>query len=478
MKKTLALLLAILMMALMLTGCQINREKDMAQVVLEVGDVSYTKAELYEKAEAYLYSQGTAIDLMDEEMDESLRAAVDTFIADYLEYLFQIEVACIIVDRDMPLTEDELKEVNDSVDEYVDFVKEYMLEDHEEAEGEEHDEDAHVDEYFVQSYGMTVAEYREESIRVAKLDKLGDSIIDGVTADDEAVKAMYEADLKTQKEAAINGETYYESETMADGSTIGAYTLHKAHGYRLVKHILFSFTDEQMDEIEDAEVALEGVKLVREEAEEDKQAAETVKAAAETAKAEAEEAEDTEKAAAQQKIIDEQNKIIAEKEALIQSQTVKVNKAQADFHALRNNKAKALMAKANAVYARLEKGEDFDALLKEYGEDPGMKSVPFSVLGYLISPAGTGFDETFVDAAQQLKEVGEFSKPVVSNFGVHIVKLTYGEEEADLPYEMVKEVVQPYADSVAQDEAFEAGMKKYAEELGGKIHPDRVTYVK
>ena len=111
MKKTFALLLAIMMMALLLTGCQINREKDMAQVVLEVGEVSYTKAQVYEMAEEYLYSQGTAIDLLDEEMDESLRSAVDTFLADYLEYLFEIEVACIIVDRDMPLTEEEIKKI-------------------------------------------------------------------------------------------------------------------------------------------------------------------------------------------------------------------------------------------------------------------------------------------------------------------------------------------------------------------------------
>ena len=35
-----------------------------------------------------------------------------------------------------------------------------------------------------------------------------------------------------------------------DSDLIGAYTLHKASGYQLVKHILFTFTEEQQDELE------------------------------------------------------------------------------------------------------------------------------------------------------------------------------------------------------------------------------------
>ena len=105
MKKTLALLLALGMLVLMLAGCQVNREKDMAQIVLQVGDVTYTKQQVYDNYATILASGGYDIDPMDEELKESIREQLDTMLVGYLDYLMKVEVATVIVDRDMPLTE-------------------------------------------------------------------------------------------------------------------------------------------------------------------------------------------------------------------------------------------------------------------------------------------------------------------------------------------------------------------------------------
>ena len=154
MKKTLALLLALGMLVLMLAGCQVNREKDMAQIVLQVGDVTYTKQQVYDTVTDYFTSMGYSIDLMDETMEESTREQMDAMLEDYLDYLMQMEVAAIIVDRDMPLSEEEIAEADASVDQYVEFVKAYMLtededpeaaEENAQAEGE--DIDAQVDAF-------------------------------------------------------------------------------------------------------------------------------------------------------------------------------------------------------------------------------------------------------------------------------------------------------------------------------------------
>lgn len=83
-----------------------------------------------------------------------------------------------------------------------------------------------------------------------------------------------------------------------------------------------------------------------------------------------------------------------------------------------------------------------------------------------------------MDAAQQLTEAGQISDPVVSDFGVHIVKLLYGTDEADLPYDLVKSIVQPLADEDAQQTAVDEGIQKYADELGVKVYPDRIKFVK
>ncbi len=74
--------------------------------------------------------------------------------------------------------------------------------------------------------------------------------------------------------------------------------------------------------------------------------------------------------------------------------------------------------KAMDLYERLKKGEDFAKLAREFSEDPGSAQRggdlgPFT-RGIMVKP----FDET----AFSLKE-GEISKPVLTKFGYHIIKV-------------------------------------------------------
>ena len=75
-----------------------------------------------------------------------------------------------------------------------------------------------------------------------------------------------------------------------------------------------------------------------------------------------------------------------------------------------------LKAKAEEVASRAKAGEDFDALIKEYNEDPGMES----------SPDGYVFTEgEMVDAFYQgtkALEVGGISDPIKSSYGWHIIQ--------------------------------------------------------
>ena len=75
-----------------------------------------------------------------------------------------------------------------------------------------------------------------------------------------------------------------------------------------------------------------------------------------------------------------------------------------------------LKAKAEEVASRAKAGEDFDALIKEYNEDPGMES----------SPDGYVFTEgEMVDAFYQgtkALEIGGISDPIKSSYGWHIIQ--------------------------------------------------------
>jgi peptidyl-prolyl cis-trans isomerase SurA len=89
-------------------------------------------------------------------------------------------------------------------------------------------------------------------------------------------------------------------------------------------------------------------------------------------------------------------------------------------------------ARADSVYQKLKAGEDFAKLAKEYSDDKG-SAVKGGDLGFfqrrmMVKP----FDE----AAFNLKK-GEFSKPVETKFGFHIIKVT--DIEPLPPFDKMKE---------------------------------------
>ena len=84
--------------------------------------------------------------------------------------------------------------------------------------------------------------------------------------------------------------------------------------------------------------------------------------------------------------------------------------------------AKAALAKEVAEKAK--SGADFDELVKEYGEDPGMAQSP---AGYVFTEGE--MVEPFFEGTKAL-EVGGVSDPVQSGFGWHIIqRLPLGDEE-------------------------------------------------
>lgn len=73
-------------------------------------------------------------------------------------------------------------------------------------------------------------------------------------------------------------------------------------------------------------------------------------------------------------------------------------------------------AKVKDIQAKLKDGADFDALMNEFSEDPGLETSPD---GYVFGK-GQMVPE-FEEAAYALKE-GEISEPVKSSYGYHIIK--------------------------------------------------------
>ncbi|KAB0550043.1 peptidylprolyl isomerase [Pseudomonas argentinensis] len=134
-------------------------------------------------------------------------------------------------------------------------------------------------------------------------------------------------------------------------------------------------------------------------------------------------------------------------------------------------------AKIEEVQKRLQGGEDFAALAKEFSQDPGSASAGGD-LGY----AGKGvYDPAFEDALYALKQ-DEVSQPVRTEFGWHLIKLL-GVQAPEVPsLASMKEkletdlkaqrVEQRFVEATKQleDAAFESSdLAQPAQELGLKV---------
>ena len=98
---------------------------------------------------------------------------------------------------------------------------------------------------------------------------------------------------------------------------------------------------------------------------------------------------------------------------------------------------------AKELIARIEKGEDFDTLMKEHNIDPGATAEGYTFTkGEMVEP--------FEKAAFELKENGLTNTPVKTDYGYHIVmRLPLNEKEVDSAMAYFKNLL---AQNAAQEE--------------------------
>lgn len=113
---------------------------------------------------------------------------------------------------------------------------------------------------------------------------------------------------------------------------------------------------------------------------------------------------------------------------------------------------------ADEIYAKLQKGEDFGALVSEYSEDKGSKSSG-GALGYFEKQAMV---KQFAEAAFAMTEEGQLSKPVKTIYGYHIVRFDGRKKAGFLSFEEVSKTV----------------VKQRKKQLRQKLHKDLIFATK
>lgn len=120
------------------------------------------------------------------------------------------------------------------------------------------------------------------------------------------------------------------------------------------------------------------------------------------------------------------------------------------------------------IQAKLDAGEDFDALLEEYNEDEEMGKERTSEDGrtgrMFAEAVRAEFETAYAEAALALEE-GEVSGPVTTGDGVYFIKNLGELDEKITPYEEIEEPLRAYTLQTAKDELYEAALEAWRSEV-------------
>lgn len=127
--------------------------------------------------------------------------------------------------------------------------------------------------------------------------------------------------------------------------------------------------------------------------------------------------------------------------------------------------------KADEVLAKVTAGEDFDALIAEYNDDPGMDSYPD---GYPTMDGYTGYMTNFQEAALALQNVGDTSGLVYTDAGYHILKLTAKMQGGAVALEDVQDAVKEQLLNQAKSTLWSSTLSEWSDAATIKRYTSRL----
>lgn len=135
---------------------------------------------------------------------------------------------------------------------------------------------------------------------------------------------------------------------------------------------------------------------------------------------------------------------------------------------------------ANEIIAKLDGGADFDSLIEEYNEDPGMSKGKFYLFG------DGEMVEEFENASKELA-IGEYTKaPVKTSYGYHIIKRyeitadgdEFDEYKENASSEKLMELIEEKIEKLdvkTEEKAIKKYLKKWAEERAAEAEANETA---
>ncbi|MGN0778763.1 MAG: peptidylprolyl isomerase [Aristaeellaceae bacterium] len=477
-----ALLALLLVMAMLLSGCALV-EKDMAvdraTEIIRVGDRVFTKGEIQDEVDyqlnytAYLYSMfGMSYDITSEAViAQAQQAVVDALVE---QAVSEAKIAELGLDQ---LTEEEQAELDANAaatwQSNLDSIQRSYLADTE-LTG---DELTAALEAKAAELGVTYESVVDYEKSVITAEKLYNYVIADVVVTDAELQAAYDEQVEQAKTTYTSSPASYVSAANA-GSTV----YYRPAGFRQVKQILISFTEEDqavLDELDskiadeealiasymsslsalgitDVDALVQQVNVTLEQA-----AAEDTDPATQTDLAAAVVATVTD-------ISDSFGEEVTEEVAEL-ARLLAESKEKLSFYSAQQKMAEklayaAIAPEADDVLAQLADGADWDTLMAEKTDDPGMQGDSVTAQnGYTIYAEQTNFDEAFLTAAMALENVGDVSDKVQGMYGYYIIQYTADVVEGPVALEEVSETLSAELLSDKQDTTYDATVAQWIE---------------
>lgn len=94
----------------------------------------------------------------------------------------------------------------------------------------------------------------------------------------------------------------------------------------------------------------------------------------------------------------------------------------AEYNKVINEAMPDVRQKVDEIVGKLDAGDDFTEVMKQYSDDKSLNEEPFATDGFLIGPY-TQFDlAEYLDVTGALKEAGQISEPTTTYMGVYIIQ--------------------------------------------------------
>lgn len=275
---------------------------------------------------------------------------------------------------------------------------------------------------YAKDFDITEEIYTATEIQNKVFDKLMEYVVQDITVADDVVEENLNKMVEADKGMFETSPSYFGDYFNQNMGRV----YYAPAGYRFVKHILISYNDEDQALIDEKLNAVTSAYMALNNAAE----------GADTAALQAD-----------------------------------VDAAQAAFDDARAKAAANIQPTLDEVYAlATAEDADFDALIAQYGTDPGQ-----GPKGYVVCEGYEGFVQGFTDAAMALENPGDVSEPVGTDFGYHILQYVGDIPEGAFDIEAAREEMKESLLSEAQQTHFGNQLDAWISEADVKTYENRLN---